>query len=277
MNLTKDIYQVLVEYMGLMDIANLSKANPRLGKWLYPLFLKRLVYLIDYRIRKHFECYQRIQLLNRENVGTYDNFVLAMIESKALIGGSCILQIIRGEYYGTGINIYVSDSINANYLGPILRCNHLHANPYRWEYKTSRKIVDIDEYAIHVPTGPLAEHFHRFKIVTIDTDPEYYIRNYLDFNILKNWFYYDDNKKPHIEITALNDILNSRITIDKKKSEDYALYPMKKLEKLEKYKKLGFTFISNISNEIFMCPTCYQKYKTAKTLRSHRLEKHNIY
>lgn len=232
--LTKDYIALIAKWLEPLDIMRWAIAQPRFSLYLEQLFYRCVINKIDNWFQKYFDAN------TTKTSPKYADFVKSMIKTGSIISGSFILQMINCKYYGieSDIDIYipftsdqfeyiddVGDDNIAEYsitdVENVLWLSHDSSHNSRiHEYVTS-EIRGVREYyhglgqnGIVSPALP-DQYFRGFQTVTIEGDIRESIRTHFDFNILKNFFWYDDSGA-HIEITNLFGILHNTIDFDKK-------------------------------------------------------------
>jgi hypothetical protein len=273
-NISKDLLQLLSLYLEPIEIAKLSQAHIWLGfgNFLKQLFYKRLLSKIDNLFRRHFDSTKRIfkKLLPYDNRikthptdGSYEDFVRAMISSDGLISGSFLLQMITGENFkDSDIDIYMTSTKPVIWkeefqntkidelsdIEVVLWSSHdsdcVESNRYN-----NSKICRIREYDIReVPM----ENFQAFQTIHVSevSSPQDFITKCFDFSFLKNWFWYDKNGNPRIEISDFKSILTRSCTFDRKTYFDNNWFPQQAIEsydeddshknRIKKYESRGY-------------------------------------
>lgn len=274
----KDVVYLIASKLDPLDIYKWAIAHKRIGKILKPIFYSTLINKIDQKLRSHFEKTKGITKKSgvvpletdeetvHPTIGSYDEFVQAMISSQGVISGSFILQMINGEIYkGSDIDIYTQQNrsshsdlkwMNVNDLEVLLWTNHEDHWVSSGIYSDG-KISLVREYSISGREPDPGEcrtprrvtslsNFSKFQVITLNISPKEFIMENFDFSILKNLFWYDENG-PHIEVTDLKGIMTKIVHFDK---ESYLGKVSKGLteklsERIKKYEERGFTFICN--------------------------------
>ena len=250
--LTKDPVDLVTRHLDPIDIVRWSIADRSKGRWLKPLFWKRLTEKIDGTLRAYFASVKPLEGRTKFVCsGSYEDFVKAMIASEGVISGSFVLQMINGrQYEGSDIDIYSDQSecqawtemnkrIEANDIQVALW--PLHEDDFVGNRYDHSDIRLIREYTI-VTNSTL--NFVKFQTITLNRPPREYIGEIFDFSVLRNLFWYDETG-PHVQIEDLKGILNNIIKFDQ---EDYFkrlpnANPKKVAKRVTKYKARGFTFI----------------------------------
>jgi hypothetical protein len=271
--LTRDYAELISRWLEPIDIYRWSLSHPRLRDQLVKIFYVKLLQKIDNQFRQHFQA--SMEIARRTEVpeshptrGSYEDFVRAMISSKAIISGSFILQMINGEKYSlSDIDIYSSQTESTLWsdmegsdqyysysdLQIVLWAQHRASRVERnTRYLNNSLISEISEYDLSRTdyVTPL-EGLNCFQLITIKPEPRTFVNACFDFIFLKNFFWYDE-KGPHIEITDIQSILTKRTAFDKKEYmnricmirgiEDGESVEVGIDKRIEKYKARGFSF-----------------------------------
>lgn len=250
--LTRDPVDLITRHLDPIDIVRWSLADRRKGRWLKPLFWKRLTEKIDGTLRAYFASVKPLEGRTKFVCdGSYDDFVKAMIAAGGVISGSFILQMISGKHYeGSDIDIYsgvsscelwlqMNSRIEANDIQVALWPRH--DDKWAGNRYDHSEIILIREYTIEA--NPLLS-FKKFQTITLGRSPRTYIKEIFDFSVLRNLFWYDADG-PHVEVEDLPGIVNNVIKFDQ---DDYFkrlpnANAKKVAKRVEKYKARGFTFI----------------------------------
>ncbi len=187
----------------------------------------------------------------------YDGFVEVFQESRALIGGSFIIQCVLGEQWKSNLDIYVKAPENSNpgyaywenYSSPLLDffadSTFRHELPnIRDPYITSKYCHSREIMAIYKYWGVFNTQVNVIFIRTTKSPIEFF-ENSVDFDICQNFFTYR-NREAILNIGNLNGILKRHVTLNEKWVDftlDEESDKMKRVfSRYSKYFERGFTF-----------------------------------
>lgn len=231
-----DYFYVISKFLNPMDIVNVYRSYPMTNIELYPLFTESICKKIDVFFREYFG--------NR-----YDEFRKIMIESKSVISGSFIIQMILGEnWIKSDIDILVQKenrvienfSLIENFLykdheyddvdDPDLR--GLYGRVFEGCLNRVRNYEPRDNKTNHI--------FSYFQVISIHQKSIMKLINkHIDFDICKNMFWYDENGY-NIYINNPNNIIHKKFTGRTNWTNPTYNEPV---NRKEKYENRGFTFI----------------------------------
>lgn len=195
----------------------------------------------------------RLSLIIGDN---YDEFNKILDTTKAVISGSFIIQCVLGEHWvDSDIDIYFPTINNKKYLTD---CDNPYYKLEKFLYETVKFHMNKSYSAMHrykrdQSNGKLNIEYvrnyetpnNRIQVIQVKIENDHnkmreFMYDTADFDICKN-VYYIDNGKKHLNMFALNDILN-------RKTEFKIGYRVgSSLLRYDKYTKRGFNIINNMS------------------------------
>lgn len=222
---------VIVNYLKMKDLFNL--------KFVCQVFRRKFTdgYLMK-RIKKIIE--NRLKVIFGS---TYNEFVVAMFKSKAILSGSFVLQCIIGEQWdNSDIDIYVS-SKQSEYqssnlpLHKYLLTQIETAKDKELSYGNYNSVYEriIDCVTNYKNCGPMKS---KIQVVRIETSKKYSLIDHTyntGFDVCKNRLYYDKNGKIHLYLKNYKEAINKSSTFTIENVNDF-------FYRIEKYSKRGFFF-----------------------------------
>lgn len=169
----------------------------------------------------------------------YDEFVSSMIESKAVISGSFVLNYLldSSEWQANDIDIYVNSSISGYTKIERFLWYCVDENEKNIDFLTRGCYIGLDKLD-GCRTYKYKGHKIQVSLINKKITPQHFIENTFDFSILKNWIEYGEDRVT-IKISFPTDVVDN-ISLIKPQPK----IALKTVDRVQKYKERGIKFAS---------------------------------
>lgn len=157
------------------------------------------------------------KFLKMELEELYDPIVEQIKDSAGIISGSCILQAIYKEKWGSDIDIFIKKENSLEKLFSETN-NDKSDNQFEEILQTKyKKTEDQKDYypetfihKIHTYSHRTDDSKSKIQIIELTCSPEFFVFNNFDFPIIKNIFKFLSDGSPYLYVSEKDDIINRR-------------------------------------------------------------------
>jgi hypothetical protein len=217
---------IIIEHLSLRDIYSLRFVNS--------IFRKRINKELIIKIIKI-----RIERKLQDILGPhYDQFVENMIENKAILSGSFILQCILDEEWYSDIDIYVDLKHRLNLHKGMKKMSYSFGEDEYVRYKTALKNIDeITNY--YVSNDEDTDGYDiKIQVITIRTSEKYSLIDHINntgFDVCKNRLTYNDDGNLQLYLENYKEAITKTSTFTIQDVDDFYF-------RIQKYSNRGFYF-----------------------------------